>query len=119
MAADYAGVRILAALVVLISTLLGGERALTAGNAVDSTRAGAGVAAISGYVVDDVSYELDGVAIASVSFRLVPATARTVRVRLAPAGAWHSCALAGSEAVCPTTGEPIAAASALEIVAAS
>ena len=110
--------RILAALVVLASSFLGAEQALTAGNAVDSTRAGGGGAAISGYVVDEVSYELDGATIASVSFRLTPATPRTVRVRLRPAGAWHSCALADPGAVCPTTGEPVAAASALEIVAA-
>jgi hypothetical protein len=112
-------VRILAALVLLASFVLGGEQASTAANAVSSTRAGSGSAAISGYTVTDVAYELAGAQVASVSFRLDPGGARKARIRLTTAGgAWHSCELTDNVAACPTPGESLAAASALEVVAA-
>jgi hypothetical protein len=111
-------VRILAALV-LAASILGGEQGLTAGNAVAGGPAGSGSAEISGYVVADVEYGVDEERIASVSFRLEPGEAGSVQIRLSPGGAWHPCDVVDGTAECVTPNETVAAASALEVVAAS
>ena len=91
--------------------------ALTASGSVPPTRSGLGSAAISGYEVSAIHYELADETIDAVSFELAPDDARTVKVRLSPAAAWTTCAVAGAAVSCPVA-TSIASAAALEVVAA-
>jgi hypothetical protein len=91
--------------------------ALTASSAVPPGSAGAGTGVISGYAVSSISYSLDDETIDSVTFALSPAGAATVKARLAPSEPWTPCTLVGATASCPVE-TPVAAASALDVVAA-
>ena len=91
--------------------------ALTASGSVPPTTSGLGSAAISGYEVSSIHYELADETIDAVTFELEPADARTVKVRLAPAAAWTTCGVAGASVSCPVA-TSISAATALEVVAA-
>ena len=91
--------------------------ALTASSSVPTTAGGLGSATISGYQVSSIDYELDDETIDAVSFELAPATARTVRARVASQLSWTACSVAGAAVTCPV-GTPVAAATALEILAA-
>ncbi len=103
-------------LLLTLPVLLAGP-ALTASGSVPPTTSGLGSAAISGYEVSSINYELDDETIDAVTFVLAPADAGTVRVRLAPAAPWTTCAVAGAAVSCPVA-TSIAAATALEVVAA-
>ena len=91
--------------------------ALTASGSVPATTSGLGSAAISGYAVSSIHYELDGETVDAVTFQLAPADARTVKVRLAPGEPWTACAVAGAAVSCPVS-TSIASAVALDVVAA-
>jgi hypothetical protein len=86
------------------------------------TRAGDGETEISGYQVSNIHYNLnsDPTLIDSVQFELnAPAT--TVKISLDQSGSWIStCSNGGSGNTwtCPTTGETVAGASYLRVVAA-
>ena len=92
--------------------------AYTASNGVLGAPAGAGSGEISGYVVSDVRYELDGAAVSSLSFVLDPPGARTVRVRVSAADEWHPCTIAGGVATCELERVAIEALDRLTVVAA-
>jgi hypothetical protein len=64
--------------------------------------AGAAVARVSGYRVENVSYELGRDRVRAVSFSLLPATAGTVRVQLGKSDT--SCAVRRGRAVCTFAG---------------
>jgi len=78
-----------------------------------------GAGRISGYVVSDVSYELDrgeANAIEGVSFTIEPATAAEIRVRLVSnTGAWYECTNVSGRALCPTIAPAVPLASADEL----
>ena len=105
------------ALLLLLPALFAG-RAATASNAVPSGPAGSGAAIVSGFTVSSISYSLTDDTLDGVSFTLAPAGARTVKVRVAPGEPWSTCAIAGNAVSCPLA-TPVAAAAALEVVAAS
>ncbi|HXH88578.1 MAG TPA: hypothetical protein VNI55_08240 [Gaiellaceae bacterium] len=92
-------------------------QAYTASNAVPPRPAGVGSGAISGYVVSDVGYSVEGDRIGTVSFDVSPSSASTVRVRLRPGGPWHACALSAGSAECATPGEDLAGATELAVTA--
>ena len=100
----------------LLPALFAGP-ALTGSNIVPPESAGGGTGVISGYAVSSISYSLDDETIDTVSFALSPAGAATVKARLAPSEPWTACTLAGATASCPVE-TPVAAASALDVVAA-
>ena len=101
-------------LTLILPALLAGP-ALTASSTVPPGVAGAGSGVISGYAVSSISYALEDELIDSVSFVLSPG-AVTVTARLAPSEPWTQCTVAGGNASCPVR-TPVAAASALELVA--
>ena len=103
-------------LLLVLPALLAGP-VLTASGSVPPTTSGLGSAAISGYEVSSIDYELDAETIEAVTFDLAPADAGTVKVRLAPAAPWTTCAVAGAAVSCPVA-TTIASAAALEVVAA-
>ena len=105
------------ALLLLLPALFAG-RAATASNAVPSGPAGSGAAIVSGFTVSSISYSLAGDVLDGVSFTLAPADARTVKVRLAPGEPWSTCSIAAGAVSCPLATN-VAAAAALEVVAAS
>jgi hypothetical protein len=100
----------------LLPALFAGP-ALTASNVLPPGSAGGGTRVISGYAVSSISYSLDDETIDTVSFALSPAGAASVKARLAPSEPWTACTLAGATASCPVE-TPVAAASALDVVAA-
>ena len=105
------------ALLLVFPALWAGQAA-TASNDVPSRPAGSGTGIVSGFTVSAISYSLANDVLDGVSFTLVPAGARTVKVRVAPGEPWSSCAIAGSAVSCPLA-TSVAAAAALEVVAAS
>ena len=114
------GVRKTVALLLLVFALTSAGKALTAPAPIAG---GSGAATVSGYEVSDVRYALspaDPSRIASVSFALRPAGARSARVRLATSGRWYACSASAGRATCAVPGgEPLAAASLLEVAALS
>ena len=114
-AADYRRMRF--ALLLLLPALFAG-RAATASNAVPAGPAGSGAATVSGFSVSSISYSLADDVLDGVSFTLAPAGARTVKVRVAPGEPWLSCSIVGDAVSCPLSTN-VAAAAALEVVAAS
>ena len=91
--------------------------ALTASSSVPPGAAGAGSGVVSGFAVSSISYALADDTIDTVSFTLSPPSAATVKARVAPSEPWTPCTLAGATASCPV-GTPVAAAIALDVVAA-
>jgi hypothetical protein len=101
--------------------------AFTAGNVVPASKAGDGAGAITGYTVTAVHYNLNATNpqnMDSIDFTLnsAPVAGSTVKVQLdTPSGTWYSCTMSGTPAVnasCTTTGQTVAAADQLTVVAA-
>ncbi|HXG43059.1 MAG TPA: hypothetical protein VNL95_10100 [Dehalococcoidia bacterium] len=112
--------RFLVALIIGLA-VAGAVFGFAASNTVPGTRAGDGAGNISGYTVLGVTYTLnstDPQQIDSVSITLdVPAT--TVKVRLQNGGTWFNCTSSnGTNWSCTTTGQTVAGATELRVVAA-
>ena len=109
-------------LVVLVIALSGFTYAFAASNVVPPSYAGDGNAAISGYNVTTVRYNLNATTpttIDTVTFTL-NAAATTVRIKLVAAGAtWYPCTNSGLDWTCTTTGAPVLTADNLQVVAAN
>ena len=108
-------------LVVLVLAMSGFTYAFAASNTVPATKAGDGAGAITGYVVSNIAYHLDGSdpsEIASVTFTL-DAAAGSASIRLVSSStSWYSCTIAGGTAVtCLTAGATVLDADSLQVVA--
>jgi len=93
-------------LFVLVATAALAAAAFTAANTVPATNAGDGSAAISGYTITNVSYNLNSTNpqnLDAVTFTIAPATAGTVRVQVQSGGTWYTCANAAGSVTCATT----------------
>jgi hypothetical protein len=103
--------------VLMVLVLVTSAFAFAASNTMPAgTYAGEGTTGTSGYDVQNVHYTLNGSNIDSVSFDL-DAAAGTVKVSLG--AAFYACSNAGGFSwSCTTTGETVAGASALSVVAA-
>lgn len=95
-----------------------------AANTVPTTKAGDGLAVISGYTISSVKYGLNGTNPANVdavTFTLdsAPATGSTVKIRLVSTGTtWYSCTVSGTPATnasCTTTSPQATALTANEL----
>jgi len=115
------------ALALFVSVFTGGSVfAYTASNTVPTSKAGAGSAAISGYTVSAIRYNLNSsnpTRIDSVAFSLdsTPAAGSTIKVKLEAAGTtWYSCSFAGTSVTCATSSpvSDVASADQLQIVVA-
>jgi uncharacterized membrane protein len=99
--------------------------AFTASNTLPaSTSAGSGAAAISGYTVSGVAYNLNATTptnIDSVSFTINPGTASTVKAQLASGGQWYQCTNTAGSVSCATTSPQatVTTASQLTVIAAN
>lgn len=95
-----------------------------ASNTVPASHAGDGSAAISGYTITNVKYNLNGTNpsnIDSVGFTVnsAPPAGSTMKVKLVAAGStWYDCTNAGTAVSCPTAGATVAAADQLQVVIA-
>lgn len=92
--------------VLFAGVLASAAYAFTASNTVDSTTAGHGAQAISGYAATGVAYGLNATTpsnIDSVSFTLNPVAAATVKVQLVTAGSWYACTNTAGSVTCATT----------------
>ncbi len=129
----------LGALLLLAAVVMAAVYAFAATNIVPDTRAGDGAGTISGYRVCHVQYTLDSSNpqnLARVEFTLhdaaascpaspsgSSASASDVRVRLVnPGGTWYTCSNGDTDSdgrnwECATTGQPVAPANELRVVA--
>jgi len=86
-----------------------GASALAAANVVDATKAGDGQAAVTGYSVTPIHYNLNATSpfnIDSVVFDVntAPVAGSTMKIKLVAAGTtWYACTNAGVTLTCPTT----------------
>lgn len=120
------GIMRLAAAAVGAVTIAGGAFALTASNTVPTSAGGSGQAAISGYVVSNVHYNLNATNpqnIDSVTFTVdtAPPAGSTVKAKLVAAGStYYSCTNVTVNVTCTTTSPQatVAAADQLLVVAA-
>jgi hypothetical protein len=95
-----------------------GTNAFTASNTGSGSKAGAGSAAISGYLVSNVTYTTSGGNITSVRFNL-DAAAGNVKVQLSTTGGEYDCGGTAPVTLRVTcaTAEPVSEASSLTVVA--
>jgi hypothetical protein len=108
---------------VFVALVMTATYALTAANTVDASKAGDGEAAITGYAVTNIHYNLNAANpanIDSVDFDLdsVPVAGSTIRAQLVSAGTWFSCTNAGVDVNCLTPGQTVLAADNLRVVVA-
>ena len=95
-----------------------------AANTVPAGKAGEGEAAITGYAVTAVKYNLiatDPKNIETVTFTLNPApvSGSTIKIKLVAAGTtWYSCTNVTTAVTCPTTGATVVLADNLTVVIA-
>ncbi len=99
-----------------------GMQAIAASNTVPGSRAGEGTGSVSGYIVDEIDYELapdDPTEVETVAFELdqAPTAGSTIKVRLAPAGSWFDCA-GGPSVQCATDGQALAEITEVRVVVA-
>jgi hypothetical protein len=98
--------------------------ASAAANNVPTSKAGDGSAAVSGYTVSAVHYNLNAAnptTIDSVTFTLdtAPVAGGTLKIMLVSGGStWYSCTNVTTAVTCNTTGAPVSTANSLEVVAA-
>jgi hypothetical protein len=98
--------------------------ASAAANTVPTSKAGDGSAAVSGYTVSAVHYNLNAAnptTIDSVTFTLdtAPVAGGTLKIMLVSGGStWYSCTNVTTAVTCSTTGAPVSTANSLEVVAA-
>ncbi|MFW6195639.1 MAG: hypothetical protein ACOC5M_03845 [Chloroflexota bacterium] len=92
-----------------VAVIVGATFALTAGNTVPESQAGAGANTISGYEITNIHYNLnssDPTKIDSVSFDVdtEPPADSTIRVKLVSTGSdWYTCTNTGTNITCDTT----------------
>ena len=115
------GVVRLGAVLLLAVAVMAAAYGFAATNTVPDTRAGDGAGNINGYTVSNVVYTLNASnpqVLDRVEFDL-DAAAGTVKVRLvSPTGTWYNCTNTGSNHwSCNTTGQGVAVANELRVVA--
>jgi len=102
---------------VVAATVMG----LAASNTVPGTKAGDGASTITGYTVSNVTYTLDSTNpqnLQRVEFDLDD-EASVVKVRLQTGGTWYDCTnTSGYHWRCDTSGQAVAGANELRVVAA-
>ncbi len=106
-------------IIIVMFAVAGAASALAAANTVDTSAAGDGAGAISGFDVSGIVYDLDDANprnIAQVTFDL-DVTAADVMIQLDPAGDWYDCTVAGTDVTCTTTGATVESATNLRVVA--
>lgn len=111
------GIRRLSALAALFLVCLAVAASLT----VPATRSGDGAGGISGYRVSDIRYVLDGsdpASLSRVEFSLDDLAGEAAINLQDSSGAWHLCSrISGNLWRCQTSGQSVAAATALRVVA--
>ena len=100
-----------------------GGYAFTASNTVPTSKAGDGQAAISGYVLSSVNYDLnatDPTKMDAVTFTLnsTPAAGSTIKAQVVDGGTWYDCLSSGANVTCDTTGEDVKPADQLRVIVA-
>jgi hypothetical protein len=92
--------------VVLVLLAATGAYVFTASNTVPATKAGSGSAAITGYTVSNVAYNLNATDpnnIDTVTFDIAPTAAGTVKIQLLGGGTWYDCTNTSGSVSCDTT----------------
>lgn len=112
----------LPAIAAAFAVVAGASYAFAASNTVPASRAGDGSAAVSGYAVTNIHYNLNisnPQALSSVTFTIAPAVppSGTVRVSLDGGGTWVSACTTGASITC-TTSAPVTGITGLRVVAA-
>jgi hypothetical protein len=95
--------------------------AFAAANTVDASKAGDGNAAISGYDVSSIHYNLASPPsnITSVAFSLdtAPVSGSTITIKLVAAGStWYTCTNVGAAVTCLTPGATVLSADDLRVI---
>lgn len=105
--------------VVLVVLAATGAYVFTASNNVPATNAGSGSAAISGYDITNVAYNLHAANpnnIDTVTFDISPASAGTVKIQLLGGGTWYDCVNTAGSVSCNTTvGTPATVSPAVQL----
>lgn len=102
--------------------IIGIFAASTAGNTVETSRAGIGQGTVTGYDVTSVHYALDNTdpsLVTAVSFTLdtEPVAGSSVRVKLSNASTtWYTCSWTGTAVTCPTTSPAATVSQVSELV---
>jgi archaellin len=116
---------------VLVVVIAGGSYAFAAANTVEASAAGYTANVVSGYTVSLIVYNLnatDPTLVDTINFTVSPTTgasvAKLTKIQTADAGAWTDCVVTPGTApaatvVCTITSTPLAAVTALNIVASS
>lgn len=112
----------LPAIAAAFAVVAGASYAFAASNTVPASKAGDGAAAVSGYAVTNIHYNLNTSnpqALSSVTFTIAPAVppTGTVRVSLDGGVTWVSTCTTGASITC-TTSAPVAGITGLRVVAA-
>jgi len=110
------------ALAAALAAVAAASYGFAAANTVPATRAGDGAAAVSGYTVTNVHYNLNAAnpqQLASVTFTISPAVPPTGTVRVSTDGGatWGAACTTGSSITC-TTSATVASVTGLRVVAA-
>ena len=109
-------------LIVIVAFVFAGvANAYADTNDVDTSKAGDGAGAISGYTVSAIHYNLNSTptTIDSVEFNLdsTPVAGSTITIRLvAGGGNWYPCSNVAAAVTCTTTAAPVATADSLQVV---
>jgi hypothetical protein len=106
----------------VLATVAAASYGFAAANTVPASRAGDGSAAVSGYTISNVHYNLDFLnpqQLASVTFTISPAVPATGTVRISTDGGatWGATCGTGSNITC-TTSASVASVTSLRVVAA-